>query len=88
MFPDFIPIELRGMSILTALTFFFYTVGFGYFYSVMKREFRHMDQKIKKHDDRLDAGQTDMAEMKTNIALTLQTVTRMERILEKRGKEY
>ncbi len=47
-----------------------------------------MDQKIKKHDDRLDAGQTDMAEMKTNIALTLQTVTRMERILEKRGKEY
>lgn len=82
MFPDFIPIELRGMSILTALTFFFYTAGFGYFYSVMKREFRHMDQKIKKHEDKLDAGQTDMAEMKTNIALLLQSMNRIEKRLE------
>lgn len=84
MFPDFIPIELRGMSILTALTFFFYAAGFGFFYNTLKREFKHVNQRLQRHDDRLDAGQEDMAEMKTNIALTLQSVTRMERILERR----
>ncbi len=87
-FLNFIPIENRGMSILTALTFFFYTIGFGYFYSIMKQEFKRICEELKTHEDRLDHEQEDMAEMKTNIALTLQTVTRMERILEKRGKEY
>lgn len=84
VFPDFIPIELRGMSILTALTFFFYTVGFGYFYSTLKREFKMINAKITMHEEKLENGRETMAEMKTNIALTLQTVTRMERILERR----
>lgn len=41
-----------------------------------------MEQKIKKHEDKLDAGQTDMAEMKTNIALLLQSMNRIEKTLE------
>jgi len=86
-FLNFIPLENRGMSILTALTFFFYTVGFGYFYSTLKREFKHVNEKIKKHEERLESGQETMSEMKTNIALTLQSVTRMERILERRRED-
>lgn len=86
-FLDFIPIENRGMSVLTALTFFFYTVGFGYFYSTLKQELKSITDKIEQHNRRLDLGQEDIAEMKTNIALTLQTVTRMERILEHRKEK-
>lgn len=85
-FLNFIPIETRGMSILTAITFFFYTVGFGYFYSTMKQEFKRIFNELKTHEDRLNHEQEDMAEVKTNIALLLQSMNRIEEMLEKRIK--
>ncbi len=87
MFPDFVPIELRGMSILTALAFFFYTAGFGFFYTTLKRDFKRINTVLQKHEEKLEKTNGDIAEMKTNIALTLQTVTRMERILERRTED-
>jgi hypothetical protein len=83
MFPDFIPLENRGMSIITALTFFFYTVGFGYFYSTIKREFKRINTELIRHETKLDKYQGDISDMKTNIALTLQSITRIERTLDK-----
>ena len=87
MFPNFVPLEFRGMSILTALTFFFVMMGFTYFHATLKREFKRIHIECDKHDNRLEQNRNDIAEMKTNIALTLQTVTRMERILDKQQEE-
>jgi hypothetical protein len=87
MFPDFVPIEFRGMSMITAIILFFYGMSGGFIYSLIKREFKRIGAQIREHERKLEDGREDMAEMKTNIALTLQSVTRMERILEKRKED-
>lgn len=84
MFPDFVPVELRGMSIITAIILFFYGAGSGFVYSLFKREFKRVGDALKRHEERLEENRDDIAGMKTNIALTLQSVTRMERILERK----
>lgn len=87
MFPDFVPIELRGMSIITAVVLFFYGAAGVFTYNLIKREFVRIGKEITRHEAKLEVGQEIMAEMKTNIALTLQSVTRMERILERRKED-
>ncbi len=81
MFPDFIPIEFRGMSILTAITFFFYTVVFTFWYSIIKKEFKRICIELYKHEEKLIAGHDSLAGMKTDIALLLQSVTRIEKMI-------
>jgi TolA-binding protein len=101
LFPDFVTIENRGMSILTALFIFFAGVGATICIQMMKQEFTRVDDRIDEevervdklmkatnervdsHQEKLESVKDDIAEMKTNIALTFQSVTRIERILEK-----
>ena len=82
MFPDFIPIDLIPMSALTALCLFFFAYGFYIFRETMNKDIKRIDTILKEHETKLDNEQETMSEMKINIALTLQSVTRMERILE------
>ena len=86
-FLNFIPLENRGMSIITAVVLFFYGAAGIFTYNLIKREFKRIGDDILKHEERLESGQETMSEMKTNIALTLQSVTRMERILERRRED-
>ncbi len=44
--PEFIPIELRGMSIITATFVFFMSIGGGFAYQLFKREFKRIDLVI------------------------------------------
>lgn len=81
-FLDFIPIENRGMSVLTALTFFFAGVGLGFMWSVMKREFKRINKELEKHETKLDERCQDIAEMKTDIALTRQSIQNIEEMMK------
>lgn len=85
-FLNFIPIENRGMSILTALTFFFAGVGIGFMWSVMKREFKRINKELERHDTKLEERSMDIAEMKTDIALTRQSIQNIEEILKMQRK--
>jgi len=87
VFPDFVPIDLSPMSAITAVILFFYGAAGIFTYNLIKREFKRIGDDILKHEERLESGQETMSEMKTNIALTLQSVTRMERILERREEK-
>ena len=84
---ELIQIENRGMSVVTAIVISFYTVGFLYYASVLKREIKRITDDAMKQEVKIEKLKTDIGEMKTNIALTLQTVTRMEKILDKRRKD-
>ena len=84
---ELIQIENRGMSVVTAIVISFYTVGFLYYASVLKREIKRITDDAMKQEVKIEKLKTDIGEMKTNIALTLQTVTRMEKILDKRHKD-
>ncbi len=70
------------MSILTALTFFFYTIGFTFWYSMIKRELKRINVELQKHDSKINDGHDTLAEVKTNVALLLQSVTRIEKMIE------
>lgn len=81
-FLNFIPLENRGMSILTALTFFFAGIGLGFMWSVMKREFKRINKELDKHSIKLEERCTDIAEMKTDIALTRQSIQNIEEMMK------
>lgn len=87
MFPDFVPIEFRGVSIITAVILSFYAAIAGLSYSMFKREFKRIGKTLEEHEEKLENNRDDIAGMKTNIALTLQSVTRMERILERKKED-
>lgn len=48
LIPDFIPIETHGMSIFTAIIFFFLGVGMAFFYQMATRECKRINEEIKR----------------------------------------
>ena len=84
---ELIQIENRGMSVVTAIVISFYTIGFLYYASVMKREIKRINDDVMEQEVKIERLKTDIGEMKTNIALTLQTVTRVEKILDRKHKD-
>lgn len=54
MFPDFMVIENRGMSILTALVIFFAGIGVTAGLQLLKRELDNVNEKINDEVERLD----------------------------------
>lgn len=79
MFPDFIPVEPRGMSVLTALFFFFTGIGATLFIQFVKREFKRIDRKIDEEmqkvnssvdraNKRIDQGNDKLDDTKNDIA--------------------
>jgi septal ring factor EnvC (AmiA/AmiB activator) len=100
-FPDFTPIEYRGMSVITGLILFFAGVGITVVVSFIKKEIKDQDERFRdelkhrkesidmvtkrvdQHDDKLSQFKDDMGDMKTNIALLLQSCKRIESFMEK-----
>ena len=83
---DFIPLALTPMSVLTAITLFFYAAGFGFFYSTVKREFRRINHELRRQEVEITEAYKDLNGMKTDIALLLQSVTRIEKLLEQESE--
>ena len=63
--PPYIPIEFRGMSIITAIVFFFLGTGCTFVYQLFRREFKRVslevdriskeaDNKIKDTNEKVD----------------------------------
>ncbi len=80
--PEFFPIEFRGMSIITAVSFFFIGIGVGFMWSVMKREFKRINKELDRHESKLEDRNKDISEMKTDIALTRQSVQNIEEMIK------
>jgi hypothetical protein len=83
-FLNFIPIEYRGMSILTLLVFCFCFIGFGVYSGMVKREIARIDTDIEEQCKRITTGNDSINDMKTDVALLLQSVTRIEKMLDKK----
>lgn len=83
-FLDFVPVELEGMSIITAIFFFFAGVGACYFHTLIRREFGYIYNTLDEHKKEIDELQDNMGSIRTDIALLLQSVTRIEKSLERR----
>lgn len=93
MFPDFTPIELRGMSIITATFFFFAGVGAHIFTQFVKTELKRLDKKVddnvekldKKVDDNLEkieCVKDNISELKTSMAVLVTSTQHIEKIFE------
>jgi|GEM_PF-6350438 len=82
--PEFVPIESRGMSVITALIISFLSISGGFLYTLYKRDFKRINESLREHEMKLERNYDDISEMKTNIALTFQAVTRIEKILDRK----
>uniref|UniRef100_A0A6M3LXD9 Uncharacterized protein n=1 Tax=viral metagenome TaxID=1070528 RepID=A0A6M3LXD9_9ZZZZ len=47
--PEYLPLESHGMSVFTALTFFFIGVGSVFMYNLFRRELKRINNKIEAH---------------------------------------
>jgi len=73
---------MRGMSVFTAISFFFIGIGVGFMWSVMKREFKRINIEIDKHTEKLEERYQNIADMKTDIALTRQSIQNIEAMIK------
>lgn len=88
LFPDFIPIdETRGMSVVTAVVFFFYSIGFIFVNTMMWREMKRINETIEKHELKLTMEHESLNCLQTDVALLLQSVTRIEEMLKDKRRK-
>lgn len=73
-FLEFIPIEFSGMSVLTALVFFFLFTGIAIYC-------RWIQNKIQTYDNFIINMNIDLTDMKVDIAETAVTTKNIEKTL-------
>ena len=93
MFPDFVPVELRGMSVITALVFFFMFIGWGSYFWWDRREHTCVNQKVVEVDDKVDLlfskfddANGDISEMKAHMAGIHEAVEWIKKYMETNKK--
>ena len=74
LMPDFIPIEMEGMSVITALCLFFIVIG----EIVLFKWVFHM---CHEHDITIEKVKADLTEMKVDVAETNVSVKGIEKSL-------
>lgn len=91
MFPDFIPIEYTGMSILTAVIMFFMFIGWGSYFWWDRREHAfvnsrviEVDEKVSILFEKIDATNQDISSMKSHMAGIHEAVEWIKRFMEQR----
>lgn len=91
IFPEFIPIELRGMSILTALILFFMLIGWGSYFWWDRREHMYVSHRVSEVDDKvttlfekIDETNKDISSMKSNMAGIREAVEWIKKYMEQR----
>lgn len=93
MFPEFIPIELRGMSVLTALVLFFMFIGCGSYFWWDRREHTYLNNQAVEVDDKVDLlfskfddANGDISEMKAHMAGIHEAVEWIKKYMERNEK--
>lgn len=74
LMPDFIPIEMEGMSVITALCLFFIVVG-----EIIL--FKQVFLMCREHDMTIENVKSDLIEMKIDVAETNISVKGIEKTL-------
>ena len=46
--PEFIPVTLEGMSVITATVLFFMSIGIGFMYQLFKQEIKRINEEIDR----------------------------------------
>ena len=93
MFPEFIPIEIRGMSVMSALVFFFMFVGWGSYFWWDRREHTYANNRVIDVDDKVDllfskfdGANSDIGEMKAHMAGIHEAVEWIKKYMEQNNK--
>lgn len=97
MFPEFIPIEFEGVSIITAVVFVFLFAGWRVYYLWDVREHTRIDNelcdKIEVTNDKvdllfekMDETNRNIASMNTNIAAISEAVDWIKKYMEQNTK--
>lgn len=81
--PDIIPIEMRGMSIFTALVFTFIAIGFWFIWGTMRKELKDINNRLDSHSKKLDERREDITDIKVNIAKMQISIENIEEIMKK-----
>ena len=94
--PEYLPLESHGMSVFTALTFFFIGVGSVFMYNLFRRELKRINNKIEAHSKattekikdtnekvdllftKIDNSNSDIADIKSNIATITEAILWMK----------
>lgn len=84
---ELIPIEMTGMSAITAIVLFFFVIGFIEYSKMIKKELEVINECLKKHEDKIDDTHEGMNAVKTDVALLLQSVTRIEDLLKDKDRD-
>ena len=74
-----------SFGIITAMIFIFISIGWSVYYSMIKREFKRVNTELERHEEKIENTKDKFAKMQTDIALILQSIKTIEKILEKRG---
>ncbi|MDP2754426.1 MAG: hypothetical protein Q8P40_08560 [Nitrospirota bacterium] len=80
---NIIPIELRGMSIFTLIFFGFTGIAFKFVWDIMKKELKDINTRLDQHSKKLEDRNKDISEMRTDIALTLQAIKNIEKMIKR-----
>ena len=93
MFPEFVPIELRGMSVLTALIFCSIFIGWGSYFWWDRREHSYLNNQAVEVDDKVDLlfskfddANGDISEMKAHMAGIHEAVEWIKKYMETNKK--
>ena len=93
MFPEFIPIELEGMSVLTALIFCSMFIGWGSYFWWDRREHSYLNNQAVEVDDKVDllfskfdGANEDISEMKAHMAGIHEAVEWIKKYMEQNKK--
>ncbi len=77
-----IPVEIRGMSIFSLILFAFLGIMAKMGWSYMRKELKDINDRLDKHSQKIDDRSADIAEMKTDIALTRQSIQNIEEMMK------
>ena len=78
LLPDFVPIENAGMSIITALVFFFLIVCGLYFIREFNKHESDQDKQLDSHVNIINEIKVDIAVMKGDVKETRSVMDRFD----------
>ena len=78
LFPDFMPIENDGMSVITGIVLFFLIIGGTYFTNSFSKCNSRQDKTIENHTESINEIKVNLATMKGDVHETKTVMDRME----------
>ena len=86
--PNWIPIEDTGMSIISALFFFFGGSSVAVFGGIVLKRLDKHDDVLDDHKEAINGTNIKLTRIEGNVDTTMQIVQRMETNVSEMGKTY